>query len=399
MANKRLRPSGTWEYTVKRAKLLPKPLSLTFDTEEEGDAYVARLEQLLDAGIVPDEVVEQREAIATTGDAIRAYLRRVSVPDSDVQVLNALLGRAATKAKSLATLDYPWVEQWVTSMKRHDHLSPSTIRHYVGALARCLDWVVRSGTPMLATNPLRLLPKRYATYTYEDRVAVEAQDVEAKEDVHRDRRPSEAELAEIRRLMAGGKPNGRERAFDLPYRPALVFLFELGIESAMRMREMYTMEVNQFDVSRRTAALEKTKNGSKRSVPLTTVAIAAYERYVAAVNGGDPEMNGFTFDAGRLFPWVDDMEASMRAEGAPLLKRKVLARVSSRLSAQFGRIFDAAGCSDLVFHDLRHEATSRLFERTTLSDIQIAKITGHTNPKVLMRYANLRGSDLAERLW
>ncbi|MGS0893435.1 hypothetical protein ACVBGC_12960 [Burkholderia stagnalis] len=48
---------------------------------------------------------------------------------------------------------------------------------------------------------------------------------------------------------------------------------------------------------------------------------------------------------------------------------------------------------------MRHEATSRLYERTTLSDIQIAKITGHTDPKVLMRYANLRGSDLAARLW
>lgn len=77
----------------------------------------------------------------------------------------------------------------------------------------------------------------------------------------------------------------RERAFELPYRPALVFLFELAIESAMRMREMYTLEVPQFDVGRRTAALERTKNGSKRSVPLTTVEIGAFERYVEAVNG------------------------------------------------------------------------------------------------------------------
>jgi len=106
---KRQRPSGTWEYTVKRAKLLPKPRSLTFDTEEEGDAYVARLEQLLDAGIVPEEAVHQHDALVTTSDAIRAYLRRVSVPDSDVQVLNALLGREATKAKALSTLDYRWV--------------------------------------------------------------------------------------------------------------------------------------------------------------------------------------------------------------------------------------------------------------------------------------------------
>lgn len=87
MATKRLRPSGTWEYIIRSSRLLPKPLSLTFQSEEEGDAYVARLEQLLDAGIVPADVVEQREMISTTSDAIREYLRRVSVPDSDVQML------------------------------------------------------------------------------------------------------------------------------------------------------------------------------------------------------------------------------------------------------------------------------------------------------------------------
>ncbi|WP_321798434.1 site-specific integrase [Burkholderia sp. BCC1988] len=390
--------SGTWEYIIRRSKLLPKPLSLTFQSEEEGDAYVARLEQLLDAGIVPADVIEQREAIATTLDAVREYLRRLSVPDSDVQVLNTLLG-GRLQSRALSTVDYDWAERWVTAMKREHHLSPSTIRHNVGALARCFDWVVKSGTPMLAVNPLRLLPKRYATYTDEDRVAVEAQDVAVKEDVHRDRRPSVVEEAEIRRIMAGGKPKGRERAFELPYRPALVFLFELAIESAMRMREMYTLEIAQFDVDRRTAALERTKNGSKRAVPLTTVAVGAFERYVAAVNSLDPEMEGFTFDDGRLFPWIAEIEAGMRAKNMPLLNRKVLERVTVRLSGQFGRIFDAACCPDLVFHDLRHEATSRLYERTTLSDIQIAKITGHTDPKVLMRYANLRGSDLAARLW
>ncbi|MCW3640475.1 site-specific integrase [Burkholderia cenocepacia] len=398
MATKRLRPSGTWEYIIRRSKLLPKPLSLTFQSEEEGDAYVARLEQLLDAGIVPTDVVEQREAIATTLDAVREYLRRVSVPDSDVQVLNTLLG-GRLPLKALSTVDYDWAERWVTGMKREHHLSPSTIRHNVGALARCFDWVVKTGTPMLAVNPLRLLPKRYATYTDDDRVAVEAQDRVPKDDVHRDRRPSEEELTEIRRIMAGGKPRGRERAFELRYRPALVFLFELAIESAMRMREMYTLDVVQFDVGRRTVALERTKNGSKRSVPLTTVAVAAFEQYVAAVTGQDPEMCGFSFDGGQLFPWVDEVAMGMRAKNMPILRRKILERVTVRLSGQFGRIFNAAGCPDLAFHDLRHEATSRLYERTTLSDIQIAKITGHTDPKVLMRYANLRGSDLAARLW
>lgn len=132
------------------------------------------------------------------------------MPDSDAQVLSTLLGRLPSKA--LSTLDYEWAERWVTGMKHEHHLSLSTIRHNVGALARCFDWVVKSGTPMLAVKLLRLLPKRYATYTDDDRVAVEAQDVAAKGDVHRDRRPSEAEEVEIRRIMSGGTPQGRERA-------------------------------------------------------------------------------------------------------------------------------------------------------------------------------------------
>ena len=54
VATKRER-NGKWEYVVKRAKLLPRPISLTFHDEAEGDAYVRRLEALLDRGIVPDE--------------------------------------------------------------------------------------------------------------------------------------------------------------------------------------------------------------------------------------------------------------------------------------------------------------------------------------------------------
>jgi hypothetical protein len=45
-------------------------------------------------------------------------------------------------------------------------------------------------------------------------------------------------------------------------------LFELGIESAMRMREMYALDTAQVEVGRRTVFLDKTKNGSKRQVPL-----------------------------------------------------------------------------------------------------------------------------------
>ncbi|CAG4906404.1 site-specific integrase [Paraburkholderia saeva] len=386
MATKRMRPSGTWEYIVRRKGILPKPLSLTFDTEAEGDVYVRRLEQMLDAGILPEDLVERRSDLITVDDAIRSYMTKVSLPSSDASLLNALVGR--WRSHPLTGVDYQWAEGWVKTMKRKDILAPSTIRHYVGALARCFDWVVRSGSPSLATNPLRLLPKRYATYTDEDTAAVRVQDKAPKEDIHRDQRLMPDAEAVVRRILAGEKPESRQRGPELNYRPAMVFLFELAIESAMRMREMYTLELGQVDVDRRTVFLDKTKNGSKRQVPLTTVAIRAFENYVDAVKDEDPEMSGFEFDGGRLFPWWDGSR-----------DRKVLAGVSVRLSGQFGRIFDAAGCGQVTFHDLRHEATSRLYEKTNLSDIQIAKITGHTDIKMLMRYSNLRGSDLAERLW
>jgi integrase len=381
-----MRPSGTWEYIIRRKGILPKPLSLTFDTEEEGDAYVRRLEQMLDAGIFPEDLVARRGELVTVEDAIRSYMTKVSLPASDVSLLNALIGRWTGQA--LTGVDYQWAESWVKSMKRKDVMAPSTIRHYVGALARCFDWVVRSGTPSLATNPLRLLPKRYATYTDEDAVAVRAQDKAPKEDESRDRRLLTSEEASVRRILDGEKPGNRQRGPDLNFRPAMVFLFELGLESAMRMREMYTIDLSQFDVARATVFLDKTKNGSKRQVPLTTVAIAAFERYRKLVMARDAEMQGFAFDGGRLFPWWDGSK-----------DKKVLAGISVRLSGQFGRIFDVAGCSDFKFHDLRHEATSRLYEKTSLSDIQIAKITGHSDTKILMRYSNLRGSDLASRLW
>lgn len=114
-----------------------------------------------------------------------------------------------------------------------------------------------------------------------------------------------------------------------------MFLFELAIESAMRMGDIYARyhAVRRWSPYGRARADEER---SKRSVRLTTVAIAAYERYVAAMTSQEAEMCGFSFDGGRLFSWIDDIEASMYAKNLPLLKRKVLERVIERLSGQFG---------------------------------------------------------------
>jgi integrase len=203
----------------------------------------------------------------------------------------------------------------------------------------------------------------------------------APRDRVRDRRLEPGEEARIRGVMAGEKREDRERALEMPEREALQLLFTLALETAMRMSEMYTLTVDQVMLSKRSIALERTKNGDSRQVPLSSVAMDALREWL--------ERGGRSLP-GQVFPWFNP-EAPVRDQ-----ERR---RVTTRLSQQFQRIFAYAGITDLTFHDLRHEATCRLYERTKFSDIQIARVTGHKDPRMLLRYASLRGSDLAAGMW
>jgi integrase len=384
MATKRARDNGTWQYIVKRKGLLPKPLYLTFDNEDEGDRYAAALEAQLDAGVLPSALSEKEEQFVLVGNVIHAYLAANQVPASDRQCLEVVYSRIG--GSKVANISYKWVEDWVSGMKRVHHLAPSTIRHHVGALARCFDWASRRKVTALLINPIRMLPRRYATYNEADAKILLADGVTPPVDEERDRRLSADEERNIRNVLDKQKPEDKQRAFELEFQAALELIFDLALETAMRMREMFTLDKSQVDLAQRTIFLDKTKNGDKRQVPLSTIIVRKIKRYLTQVARRQRGMEGFNFAGERLLPWWDGNKAA-------------LDKTTSLLSQQFARIFEEAGCADLRFHDLRHEATSRLYERTKLSDLEIAKITGHKDLRMLRRYANLRGSNLATQLW
>ena len=52
---------------------------------------------------------------------------------------------------------------------------------------------------------------------------------------------------------------------------------------------------------------------------------------------------------------------------------------------------------DWRFHDLRHEATSRLFERG-FNVMEVALVTGHQDLRMLKRYTHLKPESLVARL-
>nr|WP_255468127.1 tyrosine-type recombinase/integrase [Achromobacter sp. UMC71] len=136
---------------------------------------------------------------------------------------------------------------------------------------------------------------------------------------------------------------------------------------------MYTLRVHQADLPKRTIFLDKTKNGDKRQVPTSSVARGLLEAYVAERKLAPDAL---------LFPWWSGEDAALSAT-SDFLSKSCSPTCSSRRA----------------LHDLQREAPSRLFERTQLSETQIMKITGHNSQRMMMRYANLRGSDLAAGLW
>ena len=335
------RKRGTrFEFCIRRRGVLPKPVWLSFPTQEEGEAYCARIERLLDSGVVPDELADRAQPLTTISLAYERYQSVEPVSTADEACWNVILTRWGMTR--IAAVNYAWVEQQVDRCKTEWKLAPSTIRHQMGAMARLWDYLLKR--EVVATNPFRLLRKGYASGE--------------RKDEERDRRVSGEEVARLVGVLDG----------------EMLALAMLALETAMRMREIYTLDAEQIDVAQRTVFLDKTKNGDKRQVPLSSTALA--------VLADMPK-------AGRLFPALFDGDFSKLA----------LRRTTSRYSVAFGRAAKTIGADDIHFHDLRHEATSRFFERTTLSEFEIAKITGHRSPRMLMRYANLRGSNLAAKLW
>ena len=131
-----------------------------------------------------------------------------------------------------------------------------------------------------------------------------------------------------------------------------------ALETGMRRGEIKKLLWENVDLGKRTAKICDTKNGEDRTIPLSTRAVAVLKALPRNING-----KVFTAD----------------------------------ISHSFATACRRAGIEDLHFHDLRHEATSRLFEKG-LNPMQVAAITGHKTLQMLKRYTHLRAEDLAKML-
>lgn len=140
----------------------------------------------------------------------------------------------------------------------------------------------------------------------------------------------------------------------------LVPLIQLAIETGMRRAELLSLQWANIDLKKRTAHIPMTKNGYPRTIPLTQRAV------LILLQLKRPHTQVFSLTV----PWI---------------------------RFAWDKVIRDAGINNLHFHDLRHEAISRFFEKG-LSIPEVALISGHKDIRMLYRYTHLRAVDVAKKL-
>ena len=134
-----------------------------------------------------------------------------------------------------------------------------------------------------------------------------------------------------------------------------------ALETAARRGEIANLTWNNVDLKKYVAQFVDTKNGENRRIPLS-------QRCVALLESLPRNIKGNVF---RMRP--------------------------DSITQAFEAVCKLSGIEGLRFHDLRHEATSRLFEKG-LSIMEVSSVTGHKDLGMLKRYTHLKPEDLVAKL-
>lgn len=181
--------------------------------------------------------------------------------------------------------------------------------------------------------------------------------------------PGGLPTAQVRKPL---KPRGRDRRVPETEIEAILnatesqelrTIIKIAVETGMRRNELASLTWEHVDLKKQTAHLPKTKTDVPRTVPLSKAAVRTLKAFGI-------KKEGAVFD--------------LRPES---------------MSQAFERACEPhrANITGVRFHDLRHEATSRMFEKG-LNVMEVAAITGHKTLDMLKRYTHLRAEDLAKKL-
>jgi integrase len=316
-----------------------KPISKSFKTHSEALDLVKKTEAQLQLGIYEEPCTKAHiDPKMSFSTAVEKYLKSHSIHKAshrdEVYILQNLCKRWPTKGLGdIQKQDVACLKDDLIANSR----AASTINHYLNALSQLYQAAINEWG-LKASNPIEGIKR-------------------IREPSGRMKRlPQEAEQILLKECQRKGMIQ-------------LKHLITLAIETGMRQGEILSMHWEDIDLKNRRIVLRHTKNGDSRQVPLTTRAKETLEQLVCEDNKELP----FT-----QCHWV--------------------------LRKQFSRLIKNLANSDkcnyfngLRFHDLRHEALSRLSDKG-LNVIELAHISGHRTLAMLRRYTHPCHRSLIDKL-
>ena len=317
--------SGSWQALVKKKGF--GQIARTFDTKAAAEAWA----KVTEAELVRGVFVSRKEAENTTlSEALDRYEREVS---------STKKGHRREKTRISIWKNHPLAKRVLASIRGND-------------MAIYRDDRLKAG---YSANTVRL---ELAIISHLFEIAQKEWGMEGLHNPVKAIRMPSPPAGRDRRLQPGELEKLLESSSE-----EMNQVIRFALETAMRRGELAGMTWDMVDLKKRTVTLPETKNGQKRIVPLSSVAVTI----------------------------LKDRLSTRRIDG------KVWDIGLDAISQDFAKACQKAGISGLHFHDLRHEATSRLFEKG-FDTMEVRTITGHKTLQMLARYTHLRAEDLVERL-
>jgi len=342
-------PSG-WKALIRKTGWPSQ--AKTFRTKRDAEDWARRTEDEMVRGVFIERSTSERLSFS---HALDRYLTEIT-PTKKLTTQRAERFRAAPLreffgAYAMAAINVDLVARYRdqrlgTKSPRPGAvgtLSPTTVRLELALLGHIFTTAIREWRIGLVQNPVQSIRKPSPGEGRDRRLGAD----------------------EERRILA---------AVDGYSNPMLGWIVRVALETGMRSGEITELRLSQVDLQRRIVRLVDTKNDSARTVPLSRKAQSVL---------------------------ADALANPLRPEGCSLVFFGEPGRDGRRRSYNFNKAWNTlkrqAGLADLRFHDLRHEAVSRLVE-AGLGDQEVAAISGHKSMQMLKRYTHLRAEDLVGRL-
>lgn len=351
MATIRQVQSGFWQGIIRKKGYSQQ--SRTFSTKRDCELWSTDTEAKMNRGVFSD--ISESEAL-TLRAGLSRYMTEVTPNkkgfEAETYKIKAMF-REKFVDKTFATFKQADAAIYRDQLLK-DGLSASTIRKNLSLISHLFETANKEWS-INCTNPIKLISKPRVSNS-------------------RERRVSPIELKYLADALANTGAGERQNNEALN-----VVLFAL--ETAMRQSEILSLQWADVNLAGRVATLKDTKNGDARGVPLSGVA-------VNLLAGGDG-LNIMKIRRGKVFKTTAGAikQSYMRA----------VKRARKAYEADFNESCrDDKVLVDLTFHDLRHEATSRLADVFQMHELM--KITGHKDSRMLARYYHPKITDLAKKL-